>query len=194
MILVIDNYDSFVHTLARYLAELGAETRVVRNDAIDLSGVDALAPDAILLSPGPGRPENAGICLDLVVQSARRRMPLLGVCLGHQAIGAAFGGEVARAREPLHGRASLIRHDGDPLFEGIGSPFPAARYHSLIVRLREGEPLVPLAYSERGELMALKHLSAPLYGVQFHPESVISEHGHRLLQNFLTLAGVRQSA
>lgn len=188
MILIIDNFDSFVFNLARYVTELGAEARVVRNDAIDAAGVAALAPQAIILSPGPGGPDEAGQSLP-ILRALAHRIPILGVCLGHQCIGAAFGGRVMRAREPMHGRASAIHHDGSGVFAGLPTPFDAGRYHSLAVEL-DGQrgPLQVSARSAQGEVMGLSHREWPLHGVQFHPESILSQHGHALLANFLRLA------
>ncbi|MFN4354173.1 anthranilate synthase component II [Parvibaculum sp.] len=200
MILVIDNFDSFVHNLARYIGELGFERRTVRTDAISVTEAIALQPEAIVLSPGPCGPDKAGISMPLVLAAAEHGIPLLGVCLGHQAIAAAFGGTIARAPSPLHGKASAIHHDGSTLFKGIPSPFMAGRYHSLIAELPLGSPLRLTAQTKDGVPMALAHETLPLFGVQFHPESVLTEHGHRLLGNFLDLAhagrkiDMRQSA
>ena len=194
MILVVDNYDSFTYNLVHYLAELGADTHVIRND--DLSAAEALAlrPEAILLSPGPCSPNEAGICLDLL-STAPADLPIFGVCLGHQAMGQAFGGEVVRAKQLMHGKTSPIRHEGRSIFKGLPSPFIATRYHSLAVR-REGLPddLEITAWTEDGEIMGLAHKSRPIHGVQFHPESIATEHGHEMLANFLDLAGVRRRA
>ncbi|ESR27052.1 anthranilate synthase component II [Lutibaculum baratangense] len=189
MILVVDNYDSFVFTVARYLVELGMETKVVRNDAVDADDVLALRPSAVVLSPGPCGPREAGHSLD-IVRRVNGRIPLLGVCLGHQCIGEAFGGTVGRAREPMHGRASAIHHDGTGIFRGLPSPFRAGRYHSLAVEIADeaASPLIVTARSENGEIMGLAHRATPTYGVQFHPESVLTEHGHRMLANFLDIA------
>jgi anthranilate synthase component 2/para-aminobenzoate synthetase component 2 len=187
MILLIDNYDSFVHNLARYVGELGHAREVVRNDALTVGEVLARAPDAIVLSPGPCGPDEAGISVALVKAAAEARIPLLGVCLGHQCIASAFGGTIRRAT-PVHGKPAQIRHDGQGLFAGIPSPFAAARYHSLVADLAPDGPLHPTARAEDGTLMALTHETLPVFGVQFHPESVLTEHGHRLLGNFLELA------
>ncbi|MDE1173122.1 MAG: aminodeoxychorismate/anthranilate synthase component II [Parvibaculaceae bacterium] len=188
MILIIDNYDSFVWNLARYVGELGHERMVVRNDAISVEGALALAPDAIILSPGPCGPAEAGISVALVHAAARARLPLLGVCLGHQAIAAAFGGTVRRAARPRHGKPSPIHHDGHPLFDGMANPFEAGRYHSLVAGLDPEGPLRTIAQADDdGELMALAHETLPIIGVQFHPESVLTTDGHRLLGNFLKL-------
>ena len=184
MILVIDNFDSFVFNLARYLVEIGAETDVVRNDAIDVAEVASRNPEAIIVSPGPCGPEQAGQALP-IVRAFAGRIPILGVCLGHQCIGAALGGRVTRAAEPMHGRASPVHHDGTGILTGLPSPFMAARYHSLIVELDAGSPLRVTGRSTRGEVMALAHREMPVFGVQFHPESILTEHGHALLANFL---------
>jgi len=194
MILLIDNYDSFVYNLARYLTELGCETRVCRHDAISVSEIRELRPRAIVLSPGPGAPAQAGICLELVRQLAGE-IPLLGVCLGHQVIAEALGGEVTRASEPVHGRTSLVRHEGTPLFSDLANPFRATRYHSLVV----SESTLPnelrvTARTEEGIVMAIEHTRYPLYGVQFHPESILTESGHTLMRNFLRLSGITVSA
>ena len=190
MILLIDNYDSFVYNLARYLAEMGCETRVVRNDGVTVAEVRELQPSALVLSPGPCTPREAGVSIALV-QELASTVPMLGVCLGHQAIAAALGGRVIRAPEPVHGRTSLIHHDRRNVFDGLPSPLRATRYHSLIVE--EGSlpnDLVVTARTADGLPMAIEHRSRPLFGVQFHPESVLTESGHRLLRNFLTLAGI----
>jgi anthranilate synthase/aminodeoxychorismate synthase-like glutamine amidotransferase len=190
VIVLIDNYDSFVYNLARYLAEMRCATEVIRNDRVSVAELSAMKPAAILLSPGPCTPTEAGISLE-VVRQLRGRVPILGVCLGHQAIAAAFGAEIVRAPEPVHGRTSLIEHRGQGLFAGIPNPFTAARYHSLIVREATlPEELIVTARTPDGMVMAIEHRSEPLFGVQFHPESVLTESGHRLLANFLHLAGV----
>jgi anthranilate synthase component II len=185
-VLVIDNYDSFTYNLVQYLGELGATIDVRRNDRVTAEEVAADAPDRILLSPGPGRPEDAGVTVD-VVRLLGGRIPILGVCLGHQAIGHAFGGRVIRAPRPMHGKLSTIDHDGRGIFAGIGAPFPAARYHSLIVG-EDGLPneLVVSARSrEDGLVMGLRHREWPLHGVQFHPESILTGPGRQMLRNFL---------
>ncbi|OUM95127.1 MAG: anthranilate synthase component 2 [Paenibacillaceae bacterium ZCTH02-B3] len=184
MILVIDNYDSFTYNLVQYLGELGETVAVRRNDEIDLAGIEAMRPDHILLSPGPCTPNEAGICLSLI-QHFKGKIPILGVCLGHQAIAQAFGGEVVRAERLMHGKTSSILHDGRTVFDGIPSPFTATRYHSLIVR-RETLPaeLEISAETPEGEIMAIRHKTYRIEGVQFHPESMLTEHGHRLLRNF----------
>jgi anthranilate synthase/aminodeoxychorismate synthase-like glutamine amidotransferase len=188
MILLIDNYDSFVHNLARYFEELGQRTRVVRNDALSVDEVRDLAPESIVLSPGPCDPSKAGICLE-VVRRLGARIPILGVCLGHQAIAQAYGGRIVRDT-PRHGRTSEVLHDEAGIFEGVPSPFPAARYHSLHVS-RDGLPaeLEVTAQTRDGKIMGLRHRSLPVIGVQFHPESELTEHGHRLLANFLRSTG-----
>jgi anthranilate synthase component 2 len=194
MILVVDNYDSFTYNLVHYLAELGANTRVVRNDAVTVYEALAMRPEAVLLSPGPCTPNEAGICLALL-KAAPESLPIFGVCLGHQAIGQAFGGEVIRAKSLMHGKTSPIRHKGEGVFSGLRDGFTAARYHSLAV-LAEPLPevLQVTAWTEDGEIMGLKHRDRPVYGVQFHPESIATEGGHQLLANFLDLAGVKRAA
>ena len=187
MILLIDNYDSFVHNLARYVGELGHPREVIRNDAITVDDILSRAPSAIILSPGPCGPDEAGISVALVKAAARTGVPLLGVCLGHQCIAAAFGGTIRRAT-PVHGKAASIEHRGEGIFNGIPNPFSAARYHSLVADLALDGPLRETAHAPDGTLMALAHETAPIVGLQFHPESVLTEHGHTLLANFLTLA------
>ena len=189
MFLLIDNYDSFTYNLVHYLGEEGAEILVKRNDALSAEAAMALKPQGIVLSPGPCDPDKAGICLDLI-RLAAGRVPVLGVCLGHQAIGQNFGGRVVRAPAPMHGKVSDIRHGAKGVFEDIPSPFHATRYHSLIVA-RDGLPdcLEVTAETADGLIMGLQHRSHPIFGVQFHPESIASEHGHLLLRNFLKLAG-----
>jgi anthranilate synthase component 2 len=189
MLLLIDNYDSFTYNLVHYLGELGAEVVVRRNDALDVQAAMALRPAAIVLSPGPCDPAQAGICLALTAAAAEARIPLLGVCLGHQTIGQAFGGEVVRCHEIVHGKLSRMHHAGQGVFAGLPSPFLATRYHSLIVA-RDSLPdcLEVTAWLQDGTIMGLRHRSLPIEGVQFHPESIASEHGHALLQNFLDLA------
>ena len=187
--LLIDNYDSFTYNLFHYLGELGAEVEVVRNDALTAEEALARNPRGIVLSPGPCSPNEAGICLDVIALAAKARVPLLGVCLGHQAIGQAFGGEVVRAPTPVHGKTGQMHHTGTSLFAGLPSPYLATRYHSLVVK-REGLPssLEVTAWSDDGLIMGLAHKELPIAGVQFHPESIASEHGHALLRNFLSLA------
>ena len=194
MILVVDNYDSFTWNLVHYLAELGAETRVVRNDDLTAAEAWALKPEAVLLSPGPCTPNEAGICL-AILDTAPLEMPIFGVCLGHQAMGQAFGGEVIRAKALMHGKTSPIEHEGRSVFKGLPSPFTATRYHSLAVR-RETLPdaLEVTAWTADGEIMGLAHKSRPIHGVQFHPESIATEHGHDLLANFLDLANIKRTA
>jgi len=187
-LLVIDNYDSFTYNLVHFLGELGADPTVVRNDKITLDQIAAMAPDAIVLSPGPCTPNEAGICLNLIERFAST-IPLLGVCLGHQAIGQAMGGDVIRAPQLMHGKTSKINHTGKGLFRGLNSGFEATRYHSLIVK-RETLPamLEITASTDDGLIMGLQHKTLPVHGVQFHPESIASENGHALLQNFLNIA------
>ncbi len=190
VILVIDNYDSFTWNLVHYLREIGAAVRVVRNDEID-SAEAMETSDAFLISPGPGTPDEAGISLDLVAACAKAHRPLLGVCLGHQAIGQYFGGEIVRAPQPMHGKTSLVDHDGSGLFAGLPSPLQAARYHSLAVA-EENLPgcLIVNAATSDGTVQGFRHRDLPIHGVQFHPESIASEHGHQLLKNFLNLIGM----
>ncbi len=194
MILVVDNYDSFTWNLVHYLAELGAQTRVVRNDDLTAAEALALRPEALLLSPGPCTPNEAGICLALL-DMAPPDLPIFGVCLGHQAMGQAFGGEVIRAKSLMHGKTSPIEHEGRSVFKGLPSPFTATRYHSLAVR-RETVPdvLEITAWTADGEIMGLAHRTRPIHGVQFHPESIATEHGHDLLANFLDLANIKRRA
>lgn len=189
MILLIDNYDSFAWNLVHFLGDLGARCDVRRNDALTVADALALAPQAIVLSPGPCTPNEAGICLDLI-KAAAGRVPLLGVCLGHQAVGQAFGGRVVRAPAPMHGKLSTVHHTGTDLFTGLPQDFSVTRYHSLVVEKDTlPEELVPTAWSDDGLLMGLRHRSLPVFGVQFHPESIASEHGHALLRNFLDIVG-----
>jgi anthranilate synthase/aminodeoxychorismate synthase-like glutamine amidotransferase len=199
MILLIDNYDSFTFNLVHFLGDLGASCEVVRNDRITVEAALDRRPEAIVLSPGPCTPSEAGVCLDLITAAAGR-IPLLGVCLGHQAVGQAFGGRVVRARAPMHGKVSRIFHSGGDILDGLPSPFAATRYHSLIVdRADLPACLTATAWTEDGLLMGLRHRLLPVFGVQFHPESIASEHGHALLGNFLRIArgdnrGVPQAA
>lgn len=188
MLLLIDNYDSFTYNLVHYLGELGADVMVKRNDALDVQQAMALQPEAILLSPGPCDPAQAGICLALTSAAAETQIPLMGVCLGHQTIGETFGGHVVRCHEIVHGKMGQVRHTGNGLFDGVPSPFSATRYHSLIVE-RETLPdcLEITAELEDGTIMGLQHKTLPIHGVQFHPESIASEHGHQLLRNFLNM-------
>jgi anthranilate synthase/aminodeoxychorismate synthase-like glutamine amidotransferase len=188
MITVIDNYDSFTYNLVQYLGELGAEVRVFRNDAVEVDELERLDPSHIVISPGPGDPSDAGISNEVICRLGPRR-PVLGVCLGHQCLGAVFGGQVRRAPRLMHGKTSPVHHFGEGLFAGIPSPFEATRYHSLIV----GEPLPPVlevsAFTAAGEIMGLRHKEFPLFGVQFHPESILTQHGKTLLHNFLSTGG-----
>ena len=193
MILILDNYDSFVFNIVRYCEELGATTRVMRNDAVSVEEITALEPDAIIVSPGPCGPHEAGVSLP-VIQNLSGRVPILGVCLGHQCIGKAFGGVVTRAERPMHGLASKIDHEGTDVFSGLPNPFQAGRYHSLIVELNSANSSLRVtARSEEGEIMGLAHRTHPTFGVQFHPESVLTEHGYQLIDNFLKIAARRQS-
>ena len=187
MVLVIDNYDSFTYNLVQYLGELGAEVQVVRNDALTVEEVLRLAPERIVLSPGPCTPNEAGICVPLI-RAAAGKIPILGVCLGHQAIGAAFGGEIVRAMRPMHGKTSLVHHTGVGVFRGLPNPLRVIRYHSLVIR-RDSLPaeLEITAETDEGEIMGVRHRHYPIEGVQFHPESIMSEAGMELLQNFLRL-------
>jgi len=194
MILVIDNYDSFTYNLVHYLNELGAETHVVRNDAIGVAEALGMRPQGVLLSPGPKTPNEAGICLALL-EAAPADLPIFGVCLGHQAIGQAFGGEVVHAKALMHGKTSKIHHEGKGVFAGLKNPFTATRYHSLSVeKAALPADLEVTAWTEDGEIMGVQHRSRPVHGVQFHPESIATECGHDLLANFLRIAGVRRLA
>jgi anthranilate synthase/aminodeoxychorismate synthase-like glutamine amidotransferase len=190
LVLVIDNYDSFTYNLVQYLGELGAEVRVMRNDLVTVSDVANAKADRIVISPGPGRPEHAGVTMD-VIRALGERTPILGVCLGHQAIGAVFGGDVVRAGVPMHGKTSTIEHDGRGVFRGIAGPFQASRYHSLVV----AETSLPAALEvtartrEDGNIMGLRHRAWPVYGVQFHPESILTGEGKTILSNFLRCPG-----
>jgi anthranilate synthase component 2 len=186
MIVVVDNYDSFTYNLVQYLGELGAEVKVVRNDAATVAEVAALGPERIVISPGPGRPEDAGITMG-VIRELGAKTPIFGVCLGHQAMGAVFGGRVVRANVPMHGKTSTIEHNSRGVFAGISEPFQASRYHSLVVA-DEGFPAeleVTARTKEDGVIMGLRHRHLPVYGVQFHPESILTGEGHRILRNFL---------
>jgi anthranilate synthase component 2/para-aminobenzoate synthetase component 2 len=188
VVIMIDNYDSFVYNLVQYLQELGQEVRVFRNDRVTLEEMEALSPSHIVISPGPCTPDEAGISLAAIKHFAGR-IPILGVCLGHQAIGQAFGGRVVRAGRPMHGKTSLVYHDGTGIYRGLPNPFAAARYHSLLVE-RETLPdcLTITAQTDQGEIMGLRHREYPVEGVQFHPESILTMVGKKLLANFLTLA------
>jgi len=190
MLLLIDNYDSFTYNLVHYLGELGANVVVKRNDELDVQDAIGMRPTAIMLSPGPCDPDQAGICLPLVQAAAETKTPLIGICLGHQTIGQAFGGKVVRCGEIVHGKMGTMLHTGKGLFKGLPSPFEATRYHSLIVE-RETLPdvLEITAELEDGTIMGLQHKELPIHGLQFHPESIASEHGHAMLKNFLDLAG-----
>ncbi|EGL84238.1 glutamine amidotransferase of anthranilate synthase [Caldalkalibacillus thermarum TA2.A1] len=185
MIVMIDNYDSFTYNLVQYLGELGEELQVYRNDAIDIQGIERLNPDYIMISPGPCTPNEAGISLD-VIRHFAGKIPIFGVCLGHQSIAQVFGGKVIRAERVMHGKTSLIYHDGKTVFHQVPSPFEATRYHSLIVD-KESLPseLEVSAWTEEGEIMAIRHKHLPIEGVQFHPESIMTQHGKKLLQNFI---------
>lgn len=191
MLLMIDNYDSFTYNLVHYFGELGADVVVRRNDALNVQEAMAMQPDAIVISPGPGTPAQAGICLALTAAAAETRTPLLGVCLGHQTIGEAFGGTVGRCHEIVHGKMGLMHHAGKGVFAGLPSPFQATRYHSLVVE-RDSLPdsLEVTAWLEDGTIMGLRHKELPIEGVQFHPESIASEHGHKMIETFLTMAKV----
>ena len=190
MLLLIDNYDSFTYNLVHYLGELGANVEVKRNDEMDVQAAMGMNPSAIMLSPGPCDPDQAGICLPLVQAAAETKTPLIGICLGHQTIGQAFGGKVVRCDEIVHGKIGQMHHKGKGLFKGLPSPFEATRYHSLIVE-RETLPdcLEITAELEDGTIMGLQHKELPIHGLQFHPESIASEHGHAMLKNFLDIAG-----
>ena len=189
MILMIDNYDSFTYNLVQYLGELGAEVKTVRNDAISIAEIRALNPQGIVISPGPCDPDQAGICLDLIAAAAGK-LPIFGVCLGHQSIGQHFGGKVVRAPQPMHGKLSQVTHTGKGVFAGLPSPLTGTRYHSLTLDPASfpADQLEITATTEDGVIMGLQHRTLPIHGVQFHPESIASEHGHALLRNFLNLA------
>lgn len=193
MLAIIDNYDSFTYNLAQLFGELGQEVRVFRNDAISAAELDALDPDHIVISPGPGTPLDAGVSTDVICSLGPRR-PLLGVCLGHQCIGHVFGGEVVRNRRIMHGKTSAIFHDGQGVFAGLSNPFEATRYHSLVIRRETftNPDFVISAWTEEGEIMGVRHRTWPLHGVQFHPESFLTSEGPRLLRNFLQMRGPRE--
>ncbi len=194
MFLLIDNYDSFTFNLVHFLGEAGAVCDVRRNDTLSVAEALATKPEAIVLSPGPCTPSEAGICMALIVAAAERRIPLLGVCLGHQAIGQVFGGDVVRGTTPMHGKTSAIHHDGLDLFAGVPDGFLATRYHSLIVREDTlPDVLVATAHSGDGVMQAMRHRSLPIFGVQFHPESIATEHGRKLLSNFIRIATRRNA-
>lgn len=184
MILVIDNYDSFTYNLVQYLGELGAEIHVARNDQITIAEIQALQPDRIVISPGPGVPDDGGISNE-VIRHFGPEIPVLGVCLGHQCIGQVYGGKVSRAPRLMHGKTSPVYHNGSGIFSGVPSPFNATRYHSLIVEEPLPDCLQVIAFTSEGEVMGLKHTEYPVLGVQFHPESILTEHGKRILKNFL---------
>jgi anthranilate synthase/aminodeoxychorismate synthase-like glutamine amidotransferase len=186
VILLLDNYDSFTFNLAQYLGELGAAPLVRRNDEITIDEIRAMHPERIVISPGPGRPEDAGITVDLI-RELGPGIPLLGVCLGHQGIGLAFGGSIVRAPTPMHGKVSSIEHDGQGIFKGVATPFVAGRYHSLVIADPVPPALEACARTEDGTIMAVRHRTMPVHGVQFHPESVLTGDGHQLLRNFLDL-------
>ena len=186
MLLMIDNYDSFTYNIVQYFGELGEDVRTVRNDEITLNDINELKPDRICISPGPKSPADAGVSVEVLKQFAGK-LPILGVCLGHQAIGAAFGGKVIRAKEVMHGKTSLIAHTGEGVFKGLPSPFTVIRYHSLAIeRASLPDCLEVTAWTDDGEIMGVRHKEFDIEGVQFHPESILSEHGHALLKNFLT--------
>ncbi len=189
MFLLIDNYDSFTYNLFHFLGELGAEIEVRRNDKVTAEEAVAMKPQGIILSPGPCDPDRAGVCLPLTALAAEKNIPLLGVCLGHQTIGQVFGGKVVRAPEPMHGKLSAIHHEGGSVFRGLPNPIQATRYHSLTVEGAPEDVLSVTARTQDGVVMGLAHRTKPIHGVQFHPESIASEHGHDLLRNFLDLAG-----
>jgi len=191
MLLLIDNYDSFTYNLVHYLGDLGADVVVRRNDALDVQAAMAMNPAGIMLSPGPGTPDQSGICLALTQAAADTKTPLMGVCLGHQTIGQTFGGKVVRCHEIVHGKMGTMQHTGKGLFNGLPSPFEATRYHSLVVdRATLPDCLEVTAHLEDGTIMGLQHRELPIHGVQFHPESIRSEHGHQMLQNFLNVMKV----
>ncbi|MEY9981512.1 para-aminobenzoate synthetase component 2 [Bradyrhizobium yuanmingense] len=195
MIIIVDNYDSFVFNIARYFIRLGELAEVVRNDAVSVADIVAVQPGAIVISPGPGSPVDAGISMPLV-RALSGRIPILGICLGHQCIGSVFGGRVERARRPMNGRSSSVSHQGEGVFEGLPSPLCVGRYHSLIVEFEEtcSSDLAVTARSEDGEVMGLRHRNDPTYGVQFHPESILTQQGSKLLMNFVRLAHASKAA
>ncbi|MFN3740584.1 MAG: anthranilate synthase component II [Thermodesulfovibrionales bacterium] len=189
MLLMIDNYDSFTYNLVQYFGELGEEVIVFRNDRITIPEIEKIKPDRIVISPGPCTPKEAGISIE-VIKYFKGKLPILGVCLGHQAIGAAFGGRIVRAKNLMHGKTSMIFHDGKTIFEGLPSPFEATRYHSLVIeRETLPEELIITAWTEDGEIMGVRHRRYIIEGVQFHPESILTKHGHDILRNFLKITG-----
>jgi len=189
MLLLVDNYDSFTYNLAHYFGELGAKVDVRRNDALTAGEAVAMKPSHIVLSPGPCTPKEAGICLELIRAAGDEKIPLLGVCLGHQSIGMAFGGKVIQITPPMHGKVSHVQHDGDSLFQGLPSPFNATRYHSLVVEKKSlPDDLIITAETDDEIIMGLRHAAMPIHGVQFHPESIATEHGHAMLKNFLSVS------
>ena len=193
MILLIDNYDSFTFNLVHFLGDLGAECVVRRNDTLTPGEALAMRPEAIVLSPGPCTPNEAGICLDLIREAAGK-LPIFGVCLGHQAIGQAFGGDVVRAPEPVHGKTSPVHHENSDVFAGLPDPFTATRYHSLIVDAATlPDSLIPTAWTEQKIIMGMRHKTLPIFGVQFHPESIATSHGHEILENFLNIVRGRNA-
>ena len=195
MLVLIDNYDSFTYNLWHYLGELGAEAVVHRNDRVTVDEVIASAPDGIVISPGPCDPDRAGICLELVARCAAERVPVFGVCLGHQAIGQAFGGRIERSPRPMHGKVSQVAHDGSGVFKQLPSPFRATRYHSLTIAPGSVPDCLEVnATSDDGVIMGVRHRELPVHGVQFHPESIESENGHAVLRNFLAETGLRRAA
>ena len=191
MLLLIDNYDSFTYNLVHYLGELGADTKVVRNDELDVQQAMALKPDMIMLSPGPKTPQDAGICMAITEAAAETETPLIGVCLGHQTIGEVFGGKIVRCHEIVHGKMGTMHHTNKGLFKDLPNPFEATRYHSLVIEPDSlPDELEVTAHLQDGTIMGVQHKTLPIHGVQFHPESIASEHGHQMLQNFLDLAKV----
>jgi anthranilate synthase component II len=187
-IFVLDNYDSFTYNLVQYFGELGASVTVKRNDEVGVADVMAMKPNRICVSPGPCTPVEAGISVPLILAAAEKKTPLLGVCLGHQSIGAAFGGNIVRAQRVMHGKTSVLTHDGSSVFKALPSPYTIIRYHSLVIEKKScPNTLVATAHSDDGEIMGVRHATLPIHGVQFHPESILTEHGHALLKNFLEL-------